>query len=316
MKVRTLLPSFLGAAVVAFPFAASAHFVLNQPLSWQKQDALGDPQKKGPCGDAGTKTNAVTMLNAGDTVHFDFVEAIVHGGHYRIALGLKGQADLPLDPTVTAKNGVSISVPIQNPPVFPVLADGINPHNASDIASGKKWTYDVKLPAGMTCTQCVLQITQFMTDHGSNTGGNDGFFYHHCATVTILAAGAPADGGAPKADAGAAKADGGSATGGASGASDAAADSAPATGGSSGTGGSAGGTGGAQATGGATGGSHGTGGAGETGGSGGNEDTGGAPPSGSKSSGGCDLGGAGSGGWLALLLALGARRYFRYRARR
>ena len=59
----------------------------------------------------------------------------------------------------------------------------------------KVWK-DVKLPAGMTCTGCVLQVTQFMTDHGSNTGGNDGYFYHHCANVTILPAAAP-DAGPP-----------------------------------------------------------------------------------------------------------------------
>jgi hypothetical protein len=232
-------------------------------------------------------------------VHFDFTETVAHGGHYRIALGLKGQADLPLDPTVMAKNGISISVPIQNPPVFPVLADGVNPHNASDIRTPKKWTYDVKLPAGMTCDACVLQITQFMTDHGSNTGGNDGFFYHHCANVTIAAAGGTTPDAGVAVDSavavdsgttGGAGGGGGSDTGGAGG------------GGSGGVGGT--GTGGARATGGSTGGG--------TGGGGGTEDTGGAPPP-KPSSGGCAVGGAGEGGLLCLLLLAG---YFRYRARR
>jgi hypothetical protein len=294
MKDRVLL-SFLATIVLA-PRTASAHFVLNQPPSWQQQDSLGDPQKKGPCGDAGTKTNTVTKLMAGQMVHFDFTETITHGGHYRIALGLKGQGDLPADPLVNQKNGVSIDVPIQNPAVFPVLADGINPHNASDIKSGKKWTYDVKLPAGMTCDACVLQITQFMTDHGSNTGGNDGFFYHHCANVQILAA-AASDGGAPVADAAVSvdvAATGGMTGGGTGGM----------TGGSTGgtTGGA--GTGGARATGGSTGGNQGN--------TGGSEETGGEPPKKSPG-GGCAVGGDGAGSLLALLLAAG---YFRKRARR
>jgi MYXO-CTERM domain-containing protein len=192
-----------------------------------------------------------------------------------------------------AKNGISISVPIQNPAVFPVLADGVNPHNASDIRTPKKWTYDVKLPAGMTCDACVLQITQFMTDHGSNTGGNDGFFYHHCANVTIAAA-AGIDAGTPTDSAPAVDV--------------APATDSAATGGAGGTGGS--GTGGARATGGSGGGGHsGTGG---TTGTGGTEDTGGAPPP-KTSSGGCAVGGAGGGGLLVLLLLAG---YFRYRARR
>jgi hypothetical protein len=306
MKARALL---FALSALTIPSVARAHFVLTQPPNWLKQSTAGDPQKPGPCGGTGTKTNIVTTLHAGDTVHFDYTEAIVHGGHYRFALGLKGQADLPADPTVMARNGISISVPIQNPPVFPVLADGVNAHKASDITSGHKWTYDLKLPAGMTCDACVLQITQFMTDHGSNTGGNDGFFYHHCADVKILAAGVSADAGvaadAGTPDSGRGTGGGGSPTGGASG------------GGGSGTGGEvstggAMGTGGAVSTGGAKGGS---GGATDPTGT---EDTGGAggsPSEPRKSAGGCSFGGGSAGGWL-LLLALAGRRYFRYRARR
>src|SRR5688572_11832928 len=188
MKVQVLLATLAAAGV---PSVAFGHFVLEKPLSWQMQNSAGDPQKAGPCGEPGTKTGAVTEFNAGDTVRFEFVETIVHGGHYRVALGLKGQGDLPPDPPVTATNGISVSAPIQNPPQFPVLADGLHPHDGNAISAGKRWTADVKLPAGITCAECVLQITQFMTDHGSNTGGNDGFFYHHCAIVTIKAASVP-----------------------------------------------------------------------------------------------------------------------------
>src|SRR4051812_15639254 len=185
-------------AVGAAPSSAHAHFVLNMPASWQQQSGLGDPQKAGPCGNPGTPTKAVTTFHAGDTVHIDVNETIPHGGHYRVALGLKGQADLPADPTVVTKAGVSVSAPIQMPPQFPVLADGVNVHTGGAIMPGKKWTWDVKLPAGMTCAACVLQITEFMTDHGSNTGGNDGYFYHHCADI-IIQAGATPDAGPPDA---------------------------------------------------------------------------------------------------------------------
>jgi hypothetical protein len=199
MKRKVLLAT-LAATLTGAPSITFGHFVLEKPLSWQEQNLLGDPQKAGPCGDPGMKTGKVTELAAGETVHFEFVETIVHGGHYRIALGLTGQGDLPPDPPVMARSGVSISAPIQNPPQFPVLADGLHVHDGS-ISAGKRWAADVKLPAGMTCNQCVLQITQFMTDHGSNTGGNDGFFYHHCAVVTIKAAAAPDAAAPPAADA-------------------------------------------------------------------------------------------------------------------
>src|SRR4051812_44553694 len=95
---RSLLPVFAFACVAA-PSAARAHFVLMQPMSFQMQNIAGDPQKPGPCGEPGTATNMVTTYHAGDTVHFIFKEAITHGGHYRVALGLHGKADLPADPT-------------------------------------------------------------------------------------------------------------------------------------------------------------------------------------------------------------------------
>jgi hypothetical protein len=37
----------------------------------------------------------------------------------------------------------------------------------------------VQLPAGFTCTNCVLQITEFMSAHDAPC------YYHHCAIVTI-----------------------------------------------------------------------------------------------------------------------------------
>src|SRR3546814_2032325 len=52
---------------------ASAHFVLESPAASLEQNAIGDPQKLGPCGgtsqDAGTPTGAVTELAGGATLH-------------------------------------------------------------------------------------------------------------------------------------------------------------------------------------------------------------------------------------------------------
>jgi hypothetical protein len=101
---RPLLASLVFACVLA-PSTARAHFVLMQPPSFQMENAIGDPQKAGPCGGPGTATSMVTTYHAGDTVHFVFKEAIIHGGHYRVALGLKGQSDLPADPTVVQMGG-------------------------------------------------------------------------------------------------------------------------------------------------------------------------------------------------------------------
>jgi hypothetical protein len=323
MHRRVLFLSLLTAVV---PTAAEAHFILMQPPSWQMQGQVGDPQKMGPCGDPGTKTNVVTTFHAGDTVHFVFSEAIPHTGHYRFALGVHGMADLPADPHVTTNaQGFSVSVPIENPAQFPVLADGVNQHDGN-IPVGKMWTADVKLPADMTCQECVLQITEYMRDHGSNTGGNDGFFYHHCAVVNIVAAAAPTD-AARAADAGEAI--------------DAGTLDARGTAGTGGSGTGAGGSGGTGGTGGAAGtdgsgergtdgsvGGNGTGGsagsgpgnmAGTSGSPSGGQGTGGSSPSGSsKGKGGCTVGGATTSAaapsaLLALALGAACRRRHRHR---
>jgi MYXO-CTERM domain-containing protein len=51
----------------------------------------------------------------------------------------------------------------------------------------------VQLPPGFTCDNCVLQVTQFMSEHDLNDPG--GCFYHHCANITIQAGGGGDGGG-------------------------------------------------------------------------------------------------------------------------
>jgi len=106
-------------------------------------------------------------------------ETVPHPGHYRVALSTTGQAGLPADPTVTpSASDQCASKEIMNPPVYPVLADGMLPHTAA--FSGPQ-TFMVQLPANVTCNaNCVLQVTEYMQNHGAPC------FYHHCANVVIL----------------------------------------------------------------------------------------------------------------------------------
>jgi MYXO-CTERM domain-containing protein len=67
-----------------------------------------------------------------------------------------------------------------DPPVFPVLADGVFEHTAP--FSGPQ-SIDITLPNDVTCTNCTLQIIQFMSNHALNNPG--GCYYHHCATIAI-----------------------------------------------------------------------------------------------------------------------------------
>lgn len=197
---------FASAAAVACALVASsdasAHFVLQSPPSWSSQDALGSPQKLGPCGDeaGGTPTSIVTAYQAGSTIDVTIDEKIFHPGHYRIALAVNDRSELPPEPPVTAGSTPCGSAPIDAAPAFPVLADGVFVHTSP--FSGPQ-TIKLTLPANVTCAKCTLQVIEFMSNHALNVPG--GCYYHHCADISIqttpvLDAGTPAgDGGAPDA---------------------------------------------------------------------------------------------------------------------
>lgn len=168
--------------------AADAHFLLNAPASATQQDEFGSPQKSAPCGlsdragvpDESTPTGTVTTVRTGTMLTIRIRETIYHPGHYRVALA-QTPAALPADPAVTPGSTPCGSTTIDATPDFPVLADGRLVHT-SPFGNSER-TFDVQLPAGMTCTNCVLQVTQFMSNHDLNNPG--GCFYHHCATITI-----------------------------------------------------------------------------------------------------------------------------------
>jgi hypothetical protein len=168
-------------------------------------------------------------------------EMVFHPGHYRVALAVNSQTELPPEPVVTAGSSACGSAVIQPNPAFPILADGMLQHTAA--FTGQQ-SFQVKLPTNVTCTACTLQIIEFMSSHTAPC------FYHHCATISIQES--PSDGGTGTADAardsaGGAGGAGDSGTAGRSGSS--------ASGGTGGTAGSgpAGGSGGSGATGGGSG---------------------------------------------------------------
>lgn len=177
------------AAVVTHAEPARAHFSLMAPSCASNQDFLGNPQKAAPCGENLVETNAVTTFRPGQTIAITIKETVYHPGHYRVLLA-PTRAQLPADPPVTAAGTPCGSTVITQNPTPPLLADGLLVHTSQFPGDGTQ-TMMVKLPDNMTCTNCVLQVVQFMSNHALNNPG--GCFYHHCATVTIKA---PDDGGA------------------------------------------------------------------------------------------------------------------------
>jgi hypothetical protein len=189
MTVRMRLLLILSSVAAVLPVAADAHFVLVEPSATLVQDQRGDPQKLGPCGgtsaDAGTATNVVSKVQGGRTLHLKVMETVYHPGHYRVALAVNSLDELPADPTATTQDSDrglrSVSTPIQNPAVAPLLADGLFVHTAK---STDAFESDVQLP-NINCPKCTLQVVEFMAEHGVNKDG--GFYYHHCANLAISA---------------------------------------------------------------------------------------------------------------------------------
>lgn len=192
-RMRTPL-LVLGLATFGLATTAEAHFKLNSPASLTQQSIMyGDPQKDAPCGGAGTATNAVTAVQSGSMLSVSITETVPHPGHYRVVLA-QNMAALPPAPTVTDNNCDGLMPTIN--PTLPVLADGLLQHT---VLNPKTQTMQVPIPAGMTCTNCVLQVIQYMSDHPQPC------FYYHCATVNIspTAPPPPPDGGIdPGSDAG------------------------------------------------------------------------------------------------------------------
>ena len=88
MKTSLRYPLALAVALAALPTDTVAHFKLVQPTSWINSNALGDPQKVGPCGgdpkgeNEKLLTNAITKVSGGSNLHLKIQEMIFHSGHY------------------------------------------------------------------------------------------------------------------------------------------------------------------------------------------------------------------------------------------
>ena len=192
---RTILATI--ALLGSLTAAADAHFALIYPAASLLQNRLGDPQKIGPCGgvsanpargtgaNPGVPSGAVTSVKGGTMLPLMVLESIFHPGHYRVALA-RTMAQLPPDPMVTTADtgrGMrSQSAVIQNPPVAPVLLDGIFAHTERPT---QNFEAQVPIP-NITCQNCVLQVIEFMADH-PGVAVDGGHSYHHCAVLNITA---------------------------------------------------------------------------------------------------------------------------------
>lgn len=166
-------------AIASTAVPAHAHFILVEPPAWMSQNALGDPQKVGPCGNDGfgTPTGEVTAFRPGETIEVTVNEIIYHPGHYRVALAINDQSELPPPPPITPVGSDPCgSTVIDESPEFPILADNLLSHTAP---LGGPRTFTVTLPSDVTCDRCTLQVLEYMSQHAQPC------FYYHCAEISI-----------------------------------------------------------------------------------------------------------------------------------
>jgi hypothetical protein len=180
MKIsKALLFGCLAFAAIAPKLIA--HFRLLEPASWIQENQLNDPQKMAPCGgtsaDPGKPTGTVSNVQGGEKLHIKMQETVFHPGFYRVALAVNSRDELPKDPeagTEPSANGPkSVSGAIQYPPAPPVLADGLFQHIAK---FDKEQETDIEIP-NINCSSCILQVVEFMANHGLNKDGD--FTYHY-----------------------------------------------------------------------------------------------------------------------------------------
>ena len=313
-----------GAIAVLLPSAASAHFKLDTPACWMSQDAVGGPQKTGPCaavpnislGDAaGTPTNAVTVFQSGQTISVSITVTVAHPGWFRIALaeGASSTQTLTTIADPQAQAGTNCTPAIMKSPVWsptqPIIADGLPAGSTASTNQTGNQTFSVTIPAAASCTSakpCSLQVIMVMTDHPV-----DDCYYHHCADITVGSG--TGGGGAAGSSTGTAGTSGAAGQPGTAGTSGAAGQ--PGTAGTSGAGGEPG-TAGTSGTAGRPG-TAGTSGAGGLPGAGGNSSgAGGAEVTAKSGSGcGCVLAPRGGASWALLATGLAALAMARRRRR-
>lgn len=187
------------ALAVSAPSVAFAHARLTTPAP-RVNTTAGTQNKVEPCGalangTAAPKGQPVAQFAAGATVQVSWTEDIDHRGCYQVRLSRSG-----------------------NDNDFQILQQVDDPDNP---ANGATFNANVKLPDGVTCQNCTLQLLQLM--NGANPCAPDAApasatqgVYYSCADIrigTFTDAGPIAEAGpTPENDAGGTSSSGGSTT--------------------------------------------------------------------------------------------------------
>ncbi|MCA9586247.1 MAG: lytic polysaccharide monooxygenase, partial [Myxococcales bacterium] len=164
----TLVGAAFALLASAVPATASAHTLLTSPPPRDEGQAGADAHKTGPCGGIARTAKRTVYRTPGAMVPITWKETISHRGCFQIWLSNDDDK------------------------TFTKLGQFDDPAGGA----GMSYTQNVKLPDGLTCQNCTLQIRQLMinmacaADQQSLAAGDT---YFSCADVSI----GDFDGGGP-----------------------------------------------------------------------------------------------------------------------
>jgi MYXO-CTERM domain-containing protein len=179
------------ASLLAVPSVASAHIQLVKPTP-RVVDPMGIKQKAEHCGSAGYSRAAnpdkTTYFKPGETIRLMWNETIGHKGWYRIAFLQNGETFHVPPPG----NGVDFNDAPANYPTLDMT--GMTDPATGTLVLKDRIVDPVGLQAGVLmadvtlpnveCTNCTLQLTQFMLDPGA-TSYNIDRIYFNCADIVL-----------------------------------------------------------------------------------------------------------------------------------
>lgn len=196
MSFRCFSAITAAVACVFTVSTASAHIDLSSPTP----RIPGDNNKVSPCGGGAWGDSGSITYAPGDVVTLQFNETVPHPGYFRVAIGLNGDADLPLLP----EDDFELFKSIYNddpPPATPaevvgpvqegnliILRDYHLPHGPyecpTDTMDGPSCAYSVEVTIPeINCAQCTLQLVQMMAEAGRVYP--DSGYYYHCVDITV-----------------------------------------------------------------------------------------------------------------------------------
>jgi hypothetical protein len=164
---------------------ASAHLNLVSPPPRLEGQAGGNQLKTKPCGQmTNMRTDKVTTFTPGQKVDIKIKEYVDHPGYFAVAFDPDGDDNFPfpranMDDVDAATDDPKALFPISNT-VLGIRTD--KEKECYTENAQHECTISVTIP-NMTCQNCTLQVTQFMTDKLGD--GNDNEYYYQCADIKI-----------------------------------------------------------------------------------------------------------------------------------